>query len=184
MVEGYVTPVYSGVRKTGNTIKGGYITPALLGAKKWAELRCNPLAFTGPQKRRPNQKWLYHPCLPKGPQLGGYVTPVFSWFPRKGYKNKRGYITPTFFGPHKWAGLLRNPYVPGGSLKRGQNQKWLHHPYLLKDPINGRSCYVTPMFVGVPGKGDKIKSGCIISAFSGAHKWAQLLHDPCVLGAP
>ena len=39
--------------------------------------------------------------------------------------------------------------ILGGSQKRGQNEKWLHH-----------------------------------LAFSSAQKWAELQHNPCVLGSP
>ena len=48
---------------------------------------------------------------------------------------------------------------------------------------NGRICCVT-LFSGVPNRGDKIRSGYITSAFSGAHKWAELLRNPCVLWGP
>ena len=34
-------------------------------------------------------------------------------------------------------------------------------PLPSRGPTNGRKCYVTPAFSGVPSKGDKIKSGCI-----------------------
>ena len=49
-------------------------------------------------------------------------------------------------------------------------------------PTSGRICCVTPAFSGVPSKGDKIKSGYL--TFSGGHKWAELLHNPCILGGP
>ena len=29
-----------------------------------------------------------------------------------------------------------------------------------------------------------IKPGCLTPAFSGAHKWAEMLHNPCILGGP
>ena len=49
-------------------------------------------------------------------------------------------------------------------------------------PKRGRTCYVTPAFLGVPNKGYKIGSCCLTLAFSGAQKWAKLLRNPCVLG--
>ena len=33
-------------------------------------------------------------------------------------------------------------------------------------------------------KGDKIRCGYTTLAFLGAQKWAELLHDPCVLRGP
>ena len=44
--------------------------------------------------------------------------------------------------------------------------------------------YIAPAFSGVPSKGDKIRSGNITPAFLGAHKWAELLRNPCVLAGP
>ena len=45
----------------------------------------------------------------------------------------------------------------------------LHHPCILRGlqqkgqtesgPKRGRKCYITPTFLGVPNKGDKIKAG-------------------------
>ena len=32
--------------------------------------------------------------------------------------------------------------------------------------------------------GDKTRIGCLTPAFSGAHKWAGMLRNPCVLGTP
>ena len=43
---------------------------------------------------------------------------------------------------------------------------------------------MTPPFSGIPKEGDKIRSGCLTLAFSGAHKRAELLRNPCILGMP
>ena len=144
-----------------------------------------------------------------------YVTPTLSRVPKGVDKIRSDHITPTFSGAHNWAELLCNPCVLGGPLKRGQNQKWPHHPYLLggpqmgdfatlplrshgplekgtksetatsplpsQGPTIGQNCYATLAFSGVPWRGDKIRSGYITPAFSGAHKWAEVLHNPCVL---
>ena len=40
-----------------------------------------------------------------------------------------------------------------------------------RGPMSGRNCYVTLAFLEVPDKGDKIRSGCLTPAFSGAYKW-------------
>ena len=57
--------------------------------------------------------------------------------------------------------------------------------------------YITPAFLGVPNakrgeqnhkwsstSGNKIKSGCLTTAFSGAQKRAKMLPNPCILGDP
>ena len=45
---------------------------------------------------------------------------------------------------------------------------------------------MSPAFSGVPNtkRGDKIRSGYLTLAFSGAQKRAELLHNPCILGDP
>ena len=57
-------------------------------------------------------------------------------------------------------------------------------PLPFQGAKSGRNCFVTPAFSGVPNKGDKIRSGYITHAFSGAQKWAELLRNTGVLGVP
>ena len=57
-------------------------------------------------------------------------------------------------------------------------------PLPSQGPTNGQDCYVTLAFSGVPNKRDKIRIGYLTAAFSGAHKWAELLRNPCILGVP
>ena len=55
----------------------------------------------------------------------------------------------------------------GSPNKGGQNQNW---------PTSGRKCYITPAFSGIPKKrGTKSEL---------AHKWAEMLPHPCILGDP
>ena len=70
----------------------------------------------------------------------------------------------------------------------------LHHPYCKR----GRKCYITPTFSRIPNakrgeqknhnwsptKRNKITTGCLTLAFSGAQKRAEMLHYPCILGDP
>ena len=118
-------------------------------------------------------KWaevLHHPCSLGGPQTRGQSQ---RW-PTSG---QRCYITPAFSG---------DPQTTG------QSQWW---------PTSGRKCYITPAFSGVPKQDDKVKGGPQVgggatsplhsrgSPNNGtksmvAHKWAEVLHHPCVLGAP
>ena len=134
------------------------------------------------------------PLRSRGPTNGRNcdLIPAVSGVPDKRDKMKIAYLTTTFSGAHKWAELLPDPCLLGGPQQTGQNQNWLPHPCLLGPrktlhswgPTNGRNCYVTPAFSGVPNKGDKIRSGSHKPAFSGAHKWAELLCKPCILGVP
>ena len=93
---------------------------------------------------------------------------------------------------HKWAEVLHHPCVLGGPQTRRQSQRW---------PTSGRRCHITPAFSGVPKQRDKVNGGPQVggSATSPlrsrgspnkgtksmvAHKWAEVLHHPCVLGGP
>ena len=80
--------------------------------------------------------------------------------------------------------MLRNASILGGpqGQARGENQKWLHS----RGPKRGRKCYVTPAFSAVPNakRGEKIKSGGLTLAFSGAQKRVEVLRNPCILGGP
>ena len=55
-------------------------------------------------------------------------------------------------------------------------------PLASRGTIRGRKCYVTRAFSRIPKTGDKITSGCLTPAFSGGHKWTEVLCNPCVLG--
>ena len=114
----------------------------------------------------------------------GYLTPPFSGVPDKGGKIRSGYLTRAFVGAHKRAELLHNPYSLGGPQQGGQNQKVPTSLLPSRGPTRERTYYITPAFSGVPNKGDKIKSGYLTIALSGAHKRAELLHNPCILGGP
>ena len=169
---------------------------------KWAELLHHPCVLGGPQTRGQSQRcptrgwkcYITPACLgvPKqgdkvkgGPQVGkGNTSPLRSWrSPNKGTKSKAA---------HKWAEVLHQPCVLGGPQTRGQSQRC---------PTSGQNCYITPAFLGVPKQGDKAKGGPQVGK-SGtsplcswgspnkgtkskvSHKWAELLHHPCVVGGP
>ena len=77
-------------------------------------------------------------------------------------KGRKCHITPAFSG------------VPNIGK---QNQKWLPHPYLLRGPERGGSAMSPLRSRGspIPNKGTKSKV---------AHKWAEVLCKPYVLGGP
>ena len=83
-----------------------------------------PLPLRGPKRRR-----------------NCYVTPAFSGIPnaKRGEKIRSDYLTLAFPGTQKRAELLRNPCILGDPQRqaRGQNQKWLPHPCLLRGPKEG-----------------------------------------------
>ena len=113
---------------------------------------------------------------------------MFSGGAKRGDKIRSGYITPDFSWAQKWAELLGNPCVIRGPKHKGENQKWmrvllgvpksgekitseerLHHPCLLRGPRE-RNFNVTPTFLRVPIRGDKMKSGSITPGLFGRPK--------------
>ena len=83
------------------------------------------------------------PVHSRGPKRGHncYIIPAFSRIPnaKRGEKMRSGYLTPAFSGAQKRAELLRNPCILGypQPQARGENQKWLPHPCILKGPKEG-----------------------------------------------
>ena len=160
------------------------------GAHKWAEMIDHPCILGDPPKTWGTKSELV------GPTSGWkcYITPAFSGIPKDMVDKIR------IGGAHKWLEMLHHPHILGGSQKHGgQNQNWwglqvggnaTSPPHSrgspktwgtkseLVGPTSGRKCYITPAFAGVPkDMGDKIRIG-------GAHKWAEMLHHPCILEDP
>ena len=179
---------------------------------EWAEMLHHPCILGDPQRHREqNQNWwgpqvggnatspLHSRGSPKtwgtkselvGPTSGRkcYITPVFSGIPKDMENEIR------IGGAHKWADMLHHPCILGDPQRHGgQNQNWwgpqggLHSRTSPKTwgtkselvaPTSGRKCYITPVFSGIPkDMENKIRIG-------GAHKWAEMLHHPCILGDP
>ena len=97
--------------------------------------------------------WLPHSCLLGGPQVGGNATPPLhsQGFPKtKGDKIRSGSLTPAFSGAHKWAEMLRHPYILGDpENKGGLNQKGVLYPCLLGSPKKGGNA-TSPLHFGGP----------------------------------
>ena len=55
-----------------------------------------------------------------------------------------------------------------------------------QEPKRGQKCYVTPACSGIPNakRREKMRSGYLTPAFSGALKMAELLRNPRILGHP
>ena len=81
-------------------------------------------------------------------------SPLHSQVPRRG---RKCYVTPAF----------------SGASNARRKEKF-------------RSGYLTPSFSGVPNakRREKLSSGYVTPAFSGAHKRAEVIRDPCILGGP
>ena len=170
-----------------------YVTPAFLGVpnakrgeqnqkchQQWAtkmRIVCLTLACLGAQKRA---EMIRHPCIPGGPQrqARGAKSEVS---PAKGNKIKSGCLTLAFLGAHKRAEMLCHPCILRGPqhqargakselspTKGNKNKKWLPHPCLLGGPKEGGNA-TTPLHSrGSPTKRNKIRSGYLNPAFSGA----------------
>ena len=114
-------------------------------------------------------------------------------------KIKSGHLTPAFSGAQTSAEMLRHPCILADPQpKRGeQNQKW---STTKKNKI--KSAYITRAFSAgpkeggnatpplhsrrspTPSAGSKVRSGCLIPAFCGAQKRAEMLRHPCILTDP
>ena len=174
----YVTSAFLGVSKQKDKIKSGCLTAAFSGAQKCAEGFRSPFILGGPQTRGQNQKWLPHPCLLECPQVGGSaMRPLHC----RGSSNKQ-----TRGQNQKW---LSQRCLVGGSQvsgvpKQGDKLKVATSSLPSPRPKSVRKCYKTSALSGVSSQGDKIKSGCLSLACLGAHKWAEVLRNPDVLGGP
>ena len=180
----YITPAFSGIPKDmGNKIRIG-------GAHKWVEMLHHPCILGDPHEHGGQNENCW------GPQVGRNAPPPVHYrgSPRDmGDKFRIG-------GAHKWAEMLHHPCILGDPQRNGeQKQNWwgpqvggnaaspLHSrgspktwgtKSELLGPTSGRKCYITPAFSGIPkDMGDIIRFGV-------AHKWAEMLHHPCILGDP
>ena len=117
-------------------------------------------------------------------ELKCYITTAFSGSPSKGDKIRIGYLTHAFSVAHRRAQLLHNHGILGDPQAEGTKSELATSPMPCRWPTNRPNYYVTPAFSGVPSKGDKIRIGYLILAFFGAHKWAELLRNACILGGP
>ena len=208
----YITPAFSGIPKdVGDKIRIGGAHkwvemlhhPCILGdPQRHGEQKQN---WWGPQVGGNATSPLHSQGSPKtwgtkselvGPRSGRkrYIAPAFSGIPKDmGDKLRIGEA-------HKWAETRHHPCILGDPQRHGgQNQNWwgpqvggnatspLHsgeYPKTwgtkseLVGPTSVRKCYVTPAFSGIPkDMGDKMRIG-------GAHKCAETVHQPCILGEP
>ena len=145
----YVIPRYSGIPKTkGDKIRSWYLTPAFSGADKWTEMLRHPYILGDPQN--------------KGGQNQKWVPHACS-----------------LRGPQVGGNATSPLNTPGSPKQRGTKSEMGTSPMLSWGPTRGRKYYVTPTYSGIPkASGDKIRSGRLPLAFSGAHKWVEMLRQP------
>ena len=134
---------------------------------------------------------LWHPCVyyPVSPPLGKrfpihkHVThPCNYWNP-----HRSGYISPAFSGAQKRAELLHHHWVLGGPHKRGQNQKWLHHPCLQEASSWAESLPHPCVLPGPHKRGQNQKwlhHPCVLGGLRKIGQNQKWLHHPCLLGGP
>ena len=95
-----------------------------------------------------------------------YVTPAFSGIPNKGEQNQKwsptkgnkiisSYLTPTFSGAQTRTEMLRHPSILVNPQQRGSKSIVAASPPPSQRPKKGRKCYVTPIFSGIPNKGEQ-----------------------------
>ena len=114
------------------------------------------------------------------------------WSLTKGYNIGSSCLTLALSGAQRRAQMLRRPSILGDPQKREKTSKVAY-----EGPKTGRKCYVTPAFRGIPNakrgeqnnkwsprNGNKIRSGCLNPAFSGAQERAQMLCHPGILRDP
>ena len=94
-----------------------------------------------------------------------------------------GHHQPYLLGGPKEGGNAMSPLHSRGSQTKGDNSGVDASPLPPRGATNGRICYITLAYSGDPQtKGDKIRSGCLTFAFSGAQKKTEMLRHPCILG--
>ena len=99
-------------------------------------------------------------------------------------KIRSGYLTLACRGPKRGRKCYIAPAFSGVLNKGEGNQKWLPHPCLLGGPKEGGNAMSPLHSRGSPTKGNKIKSGSLTLAFSGAPKRAEMLRKAYVLEDP
>ena len=140
------------------------------GPQQWGRSSnvCLTFAFLGAQK---------------GAEMPSY--PCFLGCPRqKGTKSEVDASALLFQGPKRGRKCYINPAFFGVPNRREPNQKWLPQPCRLRGPKEGGNA-MSPLHCPVsPTKANKMRSGCLNPALSGAQKGAEMLRHPCILGGP
>ena len=149
----YISLAFSVAPKQGNKIRVAYLTPAFLGAHKWAEVLRNPNKGT-------KSELVASPLPSRGPTSGQkcYVTPTFSGVPKHGNKIKSGYIgdkdktvgmQPKRISPKKFAQMVclhgtTTLKTPPQTILRGGGSETPHGIGFLRTPPPPPSTSLSP----------------------------------------
>ena len=156
------------------------------GPKSGRKCYVSPTFLGVPNKGEQNQDCLLQPCLLGGPKVGGSsMSPLHSrGSPTKWNKIRIGCLSHAFSGAKSGRKCYVNPAFSGVPNKGEQNQNCLPQPCLLGGPKESGSSMSPLHSRGSPTKWNKITTGCLSHAFSGAQMWAEVLCHPCILGGP
>ena len=205
---GCLTPLLSGAHKSAEGLCNPYVLggPQRHATGRTSTMVTSPLPSLGPTSGRKCYVTLAFSGVPNAMQGGGgsqlaasplpsrgptsgrkcYLTLAFSGVPSamQGGEITISYLTPAFSGTHKLAEVLLNPCILGGHQRqeRGRKIEVASLPLPSEGPTSRRKGYVIPTLSGVPKQGNKISDGYFTPAFSRAHKWAEVLCNPCILG--
>ena len=178
---GYITLAFLGIPNKGEQNQRWLPHPCLLGGPKEGEKATSPLHSRGSPtpsarskiRRGPQQKGtksevvatslpcqrlkkrvdgLHHPCILGDPQQKGTESEVAaSSMPSRGPKRgQKCYVTPVFSGvPNAKRGEQHQKWSP----TKGEHNKWLPHPCLVRGQKRGWMGYITLAFLGIPNKG-------------------------------
>ena len=81
--------------------------------------------------------------------------------------------------------MFRNPLEErGGRVCNARNTFFSKKSSLRALRAHNVCTYYAVLCPHTGCKGDKIRIGCLTRAFWEAHKWAEMLHHPCILGGP
>ena len=102
----YVTPAFLGIPNKGDEIRMGHLTPAFLGAQKWAELLCDPCILGGPQQRGTKSQVATSYLPSQRPKSGRnrYITRAFAVIPKTREQNLKWLPHPCVLGGPKAGG--------------------------------------------------------------------------------
>ena len=142
----------------------------------------SPLPSWGPKR---GQSCYVTPAFSGGRKRAGLrCNPCILGGPQQRRQNQKWLPHPCLLGGPKEGRIATQPLHSRGSPTKGTKSEVAVSPVPSQAPKRGQNCYVSRAFSGIPNKGDKIRSGCLTLASSGAQKRAELLCIPCILEGP
>ena len=182
----YVTPACSGVPNKGDKFRIATSPLPSRGPTSGRNCYITPTFSGVPNKGRTNSELATSYLRLLGdPQVGGIATPPLHcrWSPTKGTKSELAASPLPSRGPTSGLNYYVTPAFSGFPNK-GDKFRIATSPLPSRGPTSGRNCYITPTFSGSQQRGQIQNWLPHTFAFSGTHKWAELLHYPCIVGGP